>query len=105
MAERNSPMMTPTRHRPILTFMLLMIFGILPGIITFFSISLRLPPRVRIRSSLSGSVWIKLVVRLMTVLKIARDTAQTMMVFMLLPSHTMKMGANAVFGRLFKVIR
>ena len=31
--------------------------------------------------------------------------AQTMMVFMLLPSHTIKIGARAVFGRLFSVIR
>ena len=41
----------------------------------------------------------------MTVPKIARETAQTMIVFMLLPSHTIKIGARAVFGRLFNVIR
>ena len=41
----------------------------------------------------------------MMVPKMAREIAQTMMVFILFPSHTIKMGAKAVFGRLFNVIR
>ena len=35
----------------------------------------------------------------------ATDTAATMIVFMLLPSHTMRRGARADFGRLFKSTR
>ena len=37
--------------------------------------------------------------------KIATDMAVMIMVFMLLPSHTIKIGAIADFGRLFKITK
>lgn len=46
LAARNSPMMTPTRHSPILTFILLMIAGIELGSTTFDSAWKRFPPSV-----------------------------------------------------------
>ena len=45
-AARNSPMITPTRARPIFTFMVLKIIGMEPGSTTLKSVSLRFPPRV-----------------------------------------------------------
>ena len=58
---------------------------------------MRLPWSVFMSLILSGSVDMKLVYRFRILPKTARDMAVMMMVFMLLPSHTMKMGAMADF--------
>ena len=41
----------------------------------------------------------------MMVLKTAIVTPHTMMVFILLPSQTIRIGASAVFGRLFRTTK
>ena len=46
LAARNSPMMTPTRHRPMLTFILLMMAGMELGSTTLTRACSRLPRKV-----------------------------------------------------------
>lgn len=49
-------MITPTRHRPILTFVLLMIIFLDPGRMSFVRISRLVPPSVLIRVIFSLSI-------------------------------------------------
>ena len=98
-------MTTPIRQRPMSTFKILKIVGRFIGRITFVRQSVRLPWSVRISFNLSGSVDIKLVNRFRILPNIATDIAVTIIVFMLLPSHTIKIGAIADFGRLFKMTK
>ena len=46
LAARNSPIITPTRANPMLTFMLLTMIGIEEGRITLNRVSCFVPPRV-----------------------------------------------------------
>ena len=98
-------MTTPIRQRPISTLRMLRMEGRLSGRITLVRQSMRLPWSVFMSLILSGSVDMKLVYRFRILPKTARDMAVMMMVFMLLPSHTMKMGAMADFGRLFRMTK
>ena len=104
-AARNSPIITPTRQRPMATFMLLIIVPIEAGSISFLRICMRLLPNAFISFSFSGSVSMKLVYTLMIVPNMATDTAVTIIALGLFPSHTISMGASADFGRLFNIIK
>ena len=98
-------MITPTRQRPILTFILLTIVFNDAGRISFVRIWKRLPPKVFISLILSGSVSAKLVYIFSIVPKIATDMAVTIIAFALLPSQTMSIGASADLGRLLRTTR
>lgn len=51
LAARNSPIITPTRARPIFTFILLRIAGTEAGSTTFFRAAKRFPPEYRLVSA------------------------------------------------------
>ncbi len=63
------------------------------------------PPRVRISFRFSGFTSPKPVYRFRMQPKMATDIPATMMVRCLAPSHTMRRGARADFGRLFRTTR
>ena len=98
-------MITPTRHRPILTFITLSSNGTEDGRIIFISFSFFPPPSVSISFSFSGSASPKPVYRFKIEPKIATDIPQTIIVRSLAPSHTISKGARADFGRLFNTTR
>ena len=60
-----------------------------------------LPPRVRIRVIFSLSIPRKPVYRLIIMPNMATDTAVMIIALVLVPSHTMSIGARADLGRLF----
>lgn len=105
LATRNSAIITPTRHNPILTFIQLMIIGMLPGKMSLVNISILLPPRVVISFTFSGGVSAKLVYNERIVPKIEMEMAVTRIVLYPVPSHTIRTGARADFGKLFNVTR
>ena len=80
LADRNSPMITPTRHNPTFTFMLLMIRGTDEGISTFVRTSLFVPPRDCMSLILSWSVCMNPVCSVRMDPNTATDTAATIMV-------------------------
>lgn len=96
-------MITPTRERPTLTFILLKIAGTEEGSTTFKRAVKRVPPRVSMSFSFSGSVFRKAVYRLIMDPKRATEIPATMIVVIPLPSHTIRRGARADFGRLFRI--
>ena len=101
LASKNSPIITPTRHRPIFTFMLLIMIFLEPGMISLHRICHLLPPRVRIRVIFSLSMPRKPVYRLIIMPNIATDTAVIIIALVLVPSHTISIGARTDLGRLF----
>ena len=98
-------MITPTKQSPMLTFITLRIRGTEAGRTIFRSFSFLCPPRVSISFSFSGSAWQKPEYRLITEPKMATDMPATTMVRSLAPSHTIRRGARADFGRLFSTTR
>ena len=104
-AARNSPIMTPTRDRPIFTFILLIMMGMDEGTITFSNSSFLLPPRVRINLSFSLSTCKKPVQRLIMEPNTATDIPATIIVLLPVPSQTIISGARADLGREFSITR
>ena len=94
-------MITPTRDNPKLTFIVLMITGREEGITSKKRMCFLVPPRVWMSLIFSVSVSMKPVYILSIAPKTATDTAATIIVLTSLPSHTMRTGASADFGRLF----
>ena len=98
-------MTIPMRDNPMFTFIMLKISGTEAGRTTLHKASFFVPPSVRISFSLSWSVSQKPVYRFKIAPKIATEIHARIMVFMLLPSHTINKGARADFGRLLRTTR
>ena len=104
-AAKNSPMITPTRESPIFTFIMLKSNGIQLGMTAMVRQSFFVPPRVRMSVRRSLSTWRNPLYKFRILPKTAMEMAVIMIVFILFPSQTIRIGARADFGRLFKTTR